>query len=139
MEPVEIGEDAVFIGEHRSLPHLFESRRAAFGFGRATPHLWTYLWLLAPADRIQNRFGLRAVEIFIWVFVDEDHRRVDAGAQAFHFDPAEFAVGGNRPLDRMDVFLARRDHLVGTAHPAWRGGADLHGMFPHRGRIEHRV
>ncbi len=108
-------------GGQSSRLHLFQRRRAAFGLGGMSAILRAGFGRLAGAQVLQNFFGRGPIEIFVSVSVDQDHRGVNAGAQAFHFHPGELAVGGNGVLLFVDVLLARFDDVVRTAQPARRG------------------
>src|SRR5688572_5378955 len=112
---------------------------AADRLGRVAPDLRTGLRFLAAAQRLDELLGHGAIEVFIEVLADLEHRRVDAGAKTLDFHPAELSVGGQRVRLRMDMLLARVDEIGRAAQPAGRRRADLYQMVADRMQIEHRV
>src|SRR6185295_16775383 len=111
----------------------------AGGLGGVPSRLRARLRLLAATQCFDEAFCLGAVEVFVEVLADLKHRRVHASAEALHFHPGEFAVGGNRMRLRVYVLLADGHDVGGAAQPAWRGGADLHEVLADGMKIEHRV
>ena len=106
MEPVEILEDAVLVFQHRY--RLVLSPAGAFAAALALKEASVVgpptgaencrsicgpgLRLDAGRELIENIFQAIGRQVFVEIVIDLHHRRIHAGAEAFHFDPGEFAV-----------------------------------------------
>ena len=124
---VEIPEDAVLVGEHRSGLHrssAWSGRRparttAGRSAGRASA--------CGPRRSSSSTFSkLSRGQILVGVVPDQHHRRVDAGAEALDLLPGEIAVGGDVQRIVMDAALADVEDRLRAAQHAGRGAADLH-------------
>ena len=97
---------------------------------------------LAGREIIEDLLELGGVEIFdivIAIRVGElEHRRIGAGAHAFHFNPGELAIAGNF-AGLANARLADINQIARTAQHAGRGAADLDQMLADRGQVEHGV
>ncbi len=119
---------------------VFERLRAALRFGRnAAVILRAGLGGFTATEGFEKFLGRGAIEVFVEILADLEHRRVHTGAKAFDFHPRKLAVCGNRVLRRRDVLFAGGNHIIRTAQPARRRRANLHQMIAHRLEIEHRV
>jgi hypothetical protein len=79
---------------------------------------------LAGLEGIDDRLKALDRQVFISVIADHHHRRVDAGAKALDFFPAQRSrrVGMERIV--VDAMLADGPQVLGAAQHAGRGAAD---------------
>src|SRR6516164_2976074 len=91
---------------------------AANGLGPAPPGQRTVRGRIPFAQRVEQCFRRRPVEILVEIVVDLQDRRVDAGAQAFHLDQSEEPVRRGAANADMELILTGTDHFVRTAQPA---------------------
>src|SRR5579859_3809921 len=73
---------------------------------------------LAALERFDHLHGAAGVEIFVEIVADPDHRRIDAGAEAFDLGQREFAVGGGFADADAQFLLAGVDDVVRAAQLA---------------------
>jgi hypothetical protein len=98
------------------------------------------LHLLAGREIIDDPLQPFRRQVFVGVLENLHHRRVDAGAEAFHLFPRQVAVGGHMMRFGMDLVLTDLDQAFSTAQLAGDGAADLNvRLLAHRGELEHGV
>src|SRR6266481_1949401 len=108
----------------RELSAVLRSRLRSVAGGKAVQHL---------AEAFPG-------QILVGILPDQHHRRIDAGAKALDFFPAEIAVLGEMKRVVMDAALAHFDKVAGAAQPARGGAADLDvRLLADRLQLEHRV
>src|ERR1700722_20785865 len=99
---VEVGEDAVPISQHPSIPAVGRVLRRYFG-QRGLADRWhrtlasryrAFRRLRAGGKRIEQLFGQGTVDILVEIVIDLEDRRVDASAETFDLDQRELTVGG---------------------------------------------
>src|SRR3954449_5914979 len=118
----------------------FGQRRLAADRRRAAPPAQRTEWRRsAVAQGVEQRLGLRAVEVLVIIVVDLQDRRVDAGAEALDLDQREQPIRGRFADADPELAFAGGDNLLRTAQPARRRRADLQEPAPDRTQIEHRV
>src|SRR4051812_34423804 len=69
----------------------------------------------AVAQRVEQRLGLRAVEVLVIIVVDLQDRRVDAGAEALDLDQREQPIRGRFADADPELAFAGGDNLLRTA------------------------
>ena len=77
-------------------------------------------------------------QVFVIIVVDLHHRRIAAGAEAFHLKPGKQAIRRDVAL-RADAGLEHFLDRIRAAQNAGRRAAELDEIFADRGEIEHRV
>src|SRR5271155_3268047 len=98
---VEVGEDAVPISQHPSIPAVGRVLRRHFGqrsladrWHRTLTSRYRAFRRLSPGGkRVKQRLGRGTVDILVEIVIDLEDRRVDASAKAFDLDQCELTVG----------------------------------------------
>src|ERR1700688_2380590 len=119
---------------------LLQRGRPAHGGGELTSVLWSGFWRVAGGKAVQHLAKTFFGQILVGILPDQDHRGIDAGAEALDLFPAETAVLGEVKGIMMDPALAHLDDIAGAAQPARRGAADLDmRLLADRLQLEHRI
>src|ERR1700730_4189163 len=114
--------------------------RPAHGGGELTSVLWSGFWRVAGGKAVQHLAKTLFGQILVGILPDQDHRCIDAGAEALDLFPAETAVLGEVKGIMMDPALANLDDIAGAAQPTRRSAADLDmRLLADRLQLEHRI
>src|ERR1019366_10335261 len=93
--------------------------------GELAHDLRSRLRRIAGGKAVQHLAEAFLGQILVGILPDQNHRRIDAGAETLDLFPAEIAILGKMKGIVMDAALADVDDIAGAAQPARRGAADL--------------
>src|ERR1700736_301909 len=111
------------VSDHASCGFL-QRGRPGDGRGELAAVLWSWLRRLAGGKAVEHLAKALLGQVLVGILPDQDHRRVDAGAETLDLLPTEIAVLGEMEGIVVDPALADFDQVGGTAQAARRGAAE---------------